>query len=242
MLYIVIGAAGGGAIAILLVAIVLVICCCFCCRRDKNSAQPMRKLTTLIKKVNIMAVLCSNFSRLSHKIFPPPQTSKRYHFRKPTPMKSGSPVPQEYEIPVVVESSGAYATLRTNNEESGTNGEYTTLNPHSLDEPNYYTTTLPHSGSPLRNARKEEAKGETDVGGVNMYLEVLPTDGKSPSPRGGNSPRGGSATPRGGSPVALTGLKSATEEPNDLPSPDILDGDLVDPYDYVNTDLGPPAI
>lgn len=156
-------------------------------------------------------------------------------------MKSSSPVPEEYEIPVGLESSGAYATLkRTDNKESRTDGGYTTLNPRSLDEPSYYTMT--HSGSPFRNVRKEEEEGETDVGGVNMYLEVLPTGNKSPSPQGGNSSRGGSPTPRGGSPVALTGLKSAPEGENDLPSPDILDGDLVDPYDYVNTDLGPQAI
>lgn len=70
MLYIIIGAAGGGVIAIVVVGIVLVCCCCFCCRRDKNAAQPMRKLTTLIKKVNIMAVLCNNFSRLTQNLNP----------------------------------------------------------------------------------------------------------------------------------------------------------------------------
>lgn len=161
----------------------------------------------------------------------PPQTSKRYHFRKPA-KKSSSPVPEEYEIPINSISSAAYETLqRTDNEGRDTNEEYAKLNPSSLDEPSYYTTT--HSSSPFKNARKEDTEGE-DVGGVNMYLEVLPSDKNSPSPRGESS-----TSPRGGLPLALTNSKST---PEDLSSPDILDGDLVDPYDYVNTDLGPQAI
>ena len=151
-------------------------------------------------------------------------------------MKSGSPIPEEYEIPVRLNSSGAYATVKpTDNEGGETGGGYTTLNPHSLDEPSYYTST--HSGSPFKNVRKEKEEGEADVGGVNMYLEVLPTGNKSPSAQGGSLSRGGSPTPQ-----ALTGVKSAPEGVNDLPSPDVLDGDPVDPYDYVNADLGPQAI
>ena len=154
--------------------------------------------------------------------------------------KAGSPMPVEYEIPL---SAGQSTDGRN---------EYTSLNPHSLDEPSYYTsthTTFDNSKKPGEQTGKE---GE-DVGGVNMYLEVVPSlsahGSHSGSPRGGSplrgTPRGQSpvgGSPRGRSPLELIGLadtREKSEESTEL-SPDVLDGDVVDPsYEYVNTDLGP---
>ena len=189
-----------------------------------------------------------------------------------------SPQPLEYEIPLpslgpdrVGNDDVRYATLQGNtrgNSEGSKNGEYTSLNPRSLDEPTYYKT---HGGSTI-SAKAEEA----DEGGVNMYLEVVPSvplhggsplrgnspkqggssQGGSPKPGGssqggspkpGGSSQGGSpkpgGSPRGGSPMKPLGLANSREnvKSGEVPSPDILDGDSIDQYEYINTDLGPAS-
>ena len=115
--------------------------------------------------------------------------------------------------------------------------KYTALNPHSLDKPSYYTTT--HSGSPYKKEEaiqkkegeeeEEEEEEEKDEGGVNMYLEVVPSVPPHSS--------------RSSSPLELTGLVGPEKRKNsntEIVSPDVLDGDVVDPmYEYVNADLGP---
>ena len=54
----IIGGSVGGAILLLLVAIiVLVVLFCCCCRRGKDNALPMRKLTTLVKRVSVIVSL-----------------------------------------------------------------------------------------------------------------------------------------------------------------------------------------
>ena len=67
-----------------------------------------------------------------------------------------------------------------------------------------------------------------------MYLEVVPS---VPA----HSSR--SSSPRGNSPLGITGLASPENRHNtdsEIASPDVLDGDVVDPmYEYVNADLGP---
>ena len=72
------------------------------------------------------------------------------------------------------------------------------------------------------------------MGGVDMYLEVIPPvpshGGRSGSPRG--------SSPKGSLPLGLAAVKA--KEETELSSPDILEGDTVDPmYEYVNADLGP---
>ena len=153
------------------------------------------------------------------------QASRKY--RLPTAVKkeeqSSSPVPKEYEIPVPLNT---YATLQGHSSGSNSggakNGEYTSINPHSLDEPCYYTTT--HKGS----------KGkEVDEGGVHTYLEVIP-----PIPGHRASP----TTSRSGSPLRPTTLATSAapkKETDVLTSPDVLDGDSIEMYDYINADLGP---
>ena len=124
-----------------------------------------------------------------------------------------------------------YTTLKPDTNEGE---KYTSLNPQSLNEPTYYTST--HTGSPFKKESpgQKRVEGEVDEGGVNMYLEVVPT---VPS----HSSR--SNSPRGNSPLGLTDLASPENRKNsdtDIVSPDVLEGDTVDPmYEYVNTDLGP---
>jgi hypothetical protein len=189
---IVASACGGGLLAIIL-AVLLIVLCCFCCfRKGKDGARPMKKITTLVKK-----------------------KSRRY--KLPSTMRSdrtNSPVPKEYEIPL---SSATYATLKghTKNHE-----EYTSINPQSLDEPSYYSTTFKGKLSP-------------DEGGVQTYLEVIP-----PIPTHRASP----GSPRGNSPIRPSGLPTLTqakEDNVDSPDVDVLEGDSIEMYDYVNADLGP---
>jgi hypothetical protein len=206
LVYIVSGI-GGGIILSLLVALVFVLICCFCCRKGKNNARPMRKITLLVKKA-----------------------SKRYS----SPLKSSkkrlqSPIPAEYEIPT--NSQPEYTTLKTGTTKQE---KYTPLNPQSLNEPTYYTST--HTGSPFKKESpgRKRAEEEADEGGVTMYLEVVPS---VPA----HSSR--SSSPRGNSPLGITGLASPENRHNtdsEIASPDVLDGDVVDPmYEYVNADLGP---
>ena len=70
MLYIIVGGAAGGAVLLLLVAIVIIICCCCCCRKGKSGARPMKKMTTLIKKVTFMQNLvdCSSLCKWSNGV------------------------------------------------------------------------------------------------------------------------------------------------------------------------------
>ena len=156
------------------------------------------------------------------------QKTKRY--RLPSTMqgdRTDSQGPREYEIPL---SSSDYATLKgTSNNSEGTveHGEYTSINPQSLDEPSYYSTTFKSGKSP---------KEELDQGGVQMYLEVvppIPTHKASPGSSRGNSPV---------RPSALTSsLKAAAAADDNIDSPDVdvLEGDSIEMYEYVNADLGP---
>ena len=128
--------------------------------------------------------------------------------------RTNSPVPKEYEIPL---SSATYATLKghTKNHE-----EYTSINPQYLDEPSYYSTTFKGKLSP-------------DEGGVQTYLEVIP-----PIPTHRASP----GAPRGNSPIRPSGLPTLTQAKKDnvdSPDVDVLEGDSIEMYDYVNADLGP---
>lgn len=140
-----------------------------------------------------------------------------------------SPIPAEYEIP-----TGAQPTYTTLKADTNETEKYTPLNPKSLNEPTYYTST--HTGSPFKkdSPAQKRTEGEVDEGGVTMYLEVVPA---VPS----HSSR--SSSPRGNSPLGLTGLTSPENRDNsdtEIVSPDVLDGDTVDPmYEYVNADLGP---
>lgn len=164
------------------------------------------------------------------------QASQRYKLRhKNEHSDLGSPEPVEYEIPLssVGHSSPAnqepkYTTLQgTHRETKELGAEYTSINPQSLDEPSYYKAA--HGGRSLfRDSLSKEM--EADEGGVNPYLEVVP----SVPAHAGSS--------RGSSPMRLTGLANSREDiknGKDITSPDVLDGESVDVYDYVNADLGP---
>jgi hypothetical protein len=135
--------------------------------------------------------------------------------------QTNSPAPKEYEIPVL---SATYATLKGHVNESGdtkNHGEYTTIDPQSLDEPSYYSTTFKGKPSP-------------DEGGVHTYLEVRP-----PIPTHRASSPGSS---RGNSPIRPSGLATLTQAKEDnveSPDVDVLEGDSIEMYDYVNADLGP---
>jgi hypothetical protein len=190
---------GGGLLAIILAVLLIVFCYFCCCRKGKDSARPMRKITTLVKK-------------------------KAQRYRLPSTMRSdqtNSPAPKEYEIPVL---SATYATLKGHVNESGdtkNHGEYTTIDPQSLDEPSYYSTTFKGKPSP-------------DEGGVHTYLEVRP-----PIPTHRASSPGSS---RGNSPIRPSGLATLTQAKEDnveSPDVDVLEGDSIEMYDYVNADLGP---
>ena len=150
------------------------------------------------------------------------QTSQKY--KKPSTKRSkgpDSPVPQEYEVPL---ESNTYATLQTHNRgptNAKNNGEYTQIDPQSLDEPSYYKAT--HA----------VLVGAVDEGGVQTYLEVVPS-----VPTHRSSP----GSSRGGSPIRPTALGTSaggTKEPEDVASPDVLDGDSIEMYEYVNAGLGP---
>ena len=146
-------------------------------------------------------------------------------------------------------TDAAYETLQGNyraSNERSQNGEYTSINPHSLDEPSYYTSA--RSSSPLKND-KEEGR-DADEGGVQMYLEVLHHTPHSTTPSHtprsttpSHTPRSTtpSHTPRPTTPVELSGLSEnkGNAADNDVLSPDVLEGDTVDVYEYVNADLGP---
>ena len=142
-----------------------------------------------------------------------------------------SPLPAEYEIPVQSELGVEYESIRgtyhSTNQKDGDNSEYTSLNPQSLNESTYYTTT---DGSPYKrekNTKGGKAKQKSDEGGVEMYLEVRPSI-PSQSSLADNSQ------------LALTGSSGSGNKTSDIPSPDedILDGDPLE-YEYINADLGP---
>lgn len=43
--------AGGGLLAAIVIVVLIILCCVCCCRKGKDNARPMRKITTLVKKV-----------------------------------------------------------------------------------------------------------------------------------------------------------------------------------------------
>ena len=144
----------------------------------------------------------------------------------PKRKEASSPAPAEYEIPL---SSTAYATVQNTSSRSGDggpkdNGGYASIDPHSLDEPSYYKAT--RKGLP-----------EPDEGGVHTYLEVVPA---VPSHR--SSP----GLSRTGSPKRPTNLGTSST-PQQKPQenvaspdvPDVLEGDSIEMYEYINADLGP---
>lgn len=142
--------------------------------------------------------------------------------------RTSSPVPKEYEIPLSsAVSSVTYATLKGHtaggdSEAGKNNGEYTALDPQSLEEPSYYSTT-----------HKTKLTEELDEGGVRTYLEVVP-----PIP----AHRASLGSSRANSPSRPSDLATSTSaKAEDVASPDVdvLEGDSIEMYEYVNADLGP---
>ena len=102
-------------------------------------------------------------------------------------------------------------------------GHYTSLQPETLEQQTYYSSTslnLPLDQRPRDGNTSPLATGEADTrdeGGVDLYLEVLPSTSQNPE----TSPTGFSNKTEVGEPPEKTNVVTA------------------EIYDYVNADLGP---
>lgn len=116
--------------------------------------------------------------------------------------------------------------------ENGHGSVYTSLDPDTFNEKTYYSSASPV----LSHLRKEEiaassvkGKANQDEGGVDLYLEVLPS---APS----QSSREASPNPI----TSPTSITNQSDEAGGGQSPPAnFDPNTGEIYEYVNTDLGP---